>query len=457
MTTLAGEQESRLIESEEELFSFFHQFAKPTSQRRVGIECEFFGVERATGKGLPYIGPRGIEAILCRLAATFHYEPILEEGHVIALRRSDTWITLEPGGQVELSASPVRTVFEIEKQLETFRQELSQIEDYFPGIAWLSVGLHPFSALEELPWVPKRRYDLMREYFKSREPLAHEMMKITATNQVNLDFPDEATALSQLGLIFGITSIVSALFAHSGFSEGKPDDFLDRRIHIWNHTDRDRCGLLWEFMERGRSFRDYVEYLLELPMIFIVREERWIPMEGITFRQFLKKGKGSYRATVGDFELHLSLAFPEARFKHYLEIRGADAQRFPLIPSVAALWKGILYENEIREKTWNLMVDFSPQERLKLHESVPKEGLKARLGRVPILELARELCRLSSQGLSRQALKDEPSECIYLERINEEILKPGRTPAETLLQKWEGEFGQNPERLIQYLEIGSGK
>ncbi len=453
MTTLTGEKESHLIESEEELYTFFHQFAKPASERRVGIECEFFGVERETGKGIPYLGPRGIEAILCRLAATFRYEPVLEEGHVIALKREDIWITLEPGGQVELSAPPVRTIFEIEKQLETFRRELRQIESYFPGIAWLSVGFHPFSPLAELAWVPKRRYAIMGSYLKSRGALAHEMMKRTATNQVNLDFPDEATALSQFRAIFGITSIVSALFAHSGFAEGEPNGFQTRRVHIWGHTDPDRCGLLVEFTKEGKSFRDYVEYLLEMPMIFIVREDQWIPMEGVSFRKFVKKGKNSCRATVSDFELHVSTAFPEARFKHYIEIRGVDAQRFPLIPAVAAFWKGILYENEIREKVWSLVKDFSPKERLKLHESVPKDGLKAKLGKVPILELARELYRLSCEGLTRQASKGERSECVYLERMNEEILKPGRTPAETLLEKWMGEWGQNKELLIRYLEL----
>ena len=376
---------------------------------------------------------------------------------MIALRRSDTWVTLEPGGQVELSAPPVRTVFEIEKQLETFARELKEIKGYFPDITWLSVGFHPFSSLEELPWVPKRRYDLMAAYLKSRGPLAHEMMKRTATNQINLDFPDEATALSQLGVIFGITSIVSALFAHSGFSEGKPNGFLTRRVHIWDHTDPDRCGLLVEFAKEGKSFRDYVEYLLEMPMIFIVREDRWIPMGGISFRKFLKKGKDSQRATLSDFELHLSTAFPEARFKRYLEIRGVDAQRFPLIPSVAAFWKGILYEDEIRKKTWSLVRDFTSKERLKLHESVPKEGFNAKLGKAPILELARELYRLSCEGLTRQASKGERSECVYLERMNEEILKPGRTPAEQLLEKWKGEWGQKKEGLIRYLEIESSQ
>lgn len=453
MSTLTGEQESRLLESEKELYSFFQPFAKPTSQRRIGIECEFFGIEQETGKALPYLGPRGIEAILSRLAAAFHYEPLLEEGHIIALRRRETRITLEPGGQVELSAPPVPGLFEVEKQLDTFRRELLEIKNYFPGMTWLSVGCHPFSSVDEMAWVPKRRYELMAAYFQSKGGLAHEMMKATATNQANFDFPDEATALAQFKAVFGITSIASVLFAHSAFSQGKPNGFTTRRIHIWNETDPDRSGLLLAFLESGKTFRDYVEYLLEMPMIFIVRNEKWIPMEGISFREFLKKGKGASRATRSDFELHLSTAFPEARFKSCLEIRGMDAQPFPLIPSVAAFWKGILYDARSLEKAWELVRDFTPEDHLKFRQAVPKANFSTRLGKISIGELAEALFRIAREGLRRQAAAPAQDEGVYLDRLYEEVLKPRQTPAETLIGKWRGEFGQKSERLIRYLEI----
>ena len=188
-------------------------------------------------------------------------------------------------------------------------------------------------------------------------------------------------------------------------------------------------------------------------MMFIVRGGEWIPMKGMSFREFIRKGKDGHRATRADFELHLSTAFPEARLKHYLEIRGMDAQRFPLIPCVAAFWKGVLYDAEIRAKAWELVRHASAKEVLALHHEVPRLGLRARLGKVPVLEIARQLYRLSCQGLGNQASPDRPSECVFLDRMDEEILKPGRPPAETLLEKWNGEFGQNPQRLIQYLEI----
>lgn len=475
MSTLAGEQESRVLASEEELYGYFQKFSKPAARQRVGIECEFFGIERQTGKALLYFGPRGIEAILCRLAAAFHYEPVLEEGHVIALRKGENWVTLEPGGQVELSAPPVATIFEVEKQIQSFAGELREMEKYFPGIAWLSVGIHPFSSLQDTPWVPKQRYEIMKEYLGRRGRLAHEMMKLTATNQANFDYPDEATALAQFRVVHGVTSFVSAVFAHSSFSAGRPNGYWDRRLAIWNETDAERCGVLTEFLKEGKTFRDYVEYVLRMPLMFVVRGGKWVPMEGIPFREFVKKGRGEFRATLADFELHLSTAFPEARFKQYLEVRGVDAQRLPLIPAVAAFWKGVLYDAEVREETWKLVRNFPLKDRLALHRAIPKEGLKAKIGSSSVCEIVQQLFRLSCKGLGKQAKrgqvadakaasqpvpflsgpagKEEVSECLYLERIEEEIIAPCRSPAETLLEKWEGEFQRNPQRLVDYLEV----
>ena len=256
------------------------------------------------------------------------------------------------------------------------------------------------------------------------------------TNQVSFDFQDESSAFDQFRVIMGISSIASALFAHSPISLGKPNGFLTRRVYVWQDTDPDRSGLLLDFLNGGRSFRDYVEYLLEMPMIFIVRGPKWIAMDGVSFRKFLREGKDAFRATWGDFELHLSTAFPEARFKQYLEIRGVDAQPFGLIPCVSAFWKGIVYDEEIRKKVWDVVSPFTPAERLEFHRQVPQKGLKAFLGKTPALELAREITRLSKEGLRRQTGSAGTDESFYLERLEDEILKPGRTPAETLLERW---------------------
>lgn len=453
MSTLLGQSDSRILNSEEDLAGYFHAYIKSPQNRRIGLEAEFFAVDVDTGRALPYEGALSIHSILKELKSRFRYEAILESGNIIALKRGEWIISLEPGGQMELSAPPVANVFEIEKQLKCFFHELLSLNDRFPRAAWLAVGMQPFSSLEEITWVPKRRYQIMAEYLKTRGTLSHEMMKRTASNQVCLDYTSEENAMAGLRATLGLTSIVSALFAHSPFSDGRPNGFLTRRLDVWNHTGPDRSGLVAPFTRPGLTFRDYLDYLLEMPLMFIVRGEEWIPAQDLSFRRFIREGHLQQKATVADFELHLSTAFPEARIKQYLEIRGADCQRPDLIPSLAAFWKGILYEDETREKAWQLVAFASEEERIQLHQAVPREGLKARLGGKPILPIARELVDLSCASLARQPISEEKSECLYLERLRREVLLPEKSPAETLLSRWESEFNSDPRRLLEELRI----
>ena len=424
MSTLLGQSDSRALNSEEDLASYFQAFSKSPQKVRIGLEAEFFAVERKTGRALPYEGELSIHAILKELMTRFAYERVLESGNIIALTRGEWIISLEPGGQMELSAPPVANVFEIEKQLKRFLEELLSLNDRFPEAAWLAVGMQPFSALEEITWVPKKRYQLMREYLSTRGTMSHEMMKRTATNQICLDYTSEENAMAGLRLTLGITSIVSAMFAHSPFSDGRPNGFLTRRLDIWNHTSPERAGLIVQFTRPKMTFRDYLEYLLEMPLMFIVRRDEWIPAQHLSFRRFIREGYLGHKATLADFDLHLSTAFPEVRLKQYLEIRGADCQRPDLIPALAAFWKGILYDDTAREKAWQLVAFASAEERLALHRSVPREGLKAKLGNQPIMSIARELVELSRASLARKI--ERKSECIYLERLQNEIIIPGK-------------------------------
>jgi len=455
LTTFAGEKHSARLKSEENLYTYFNSFAKSRTAVRVGIEVELLGVDKATGKALPYEGSPGIHQILCEMVKRFDYKPVMEGEHVIALKRGDTFISLEPGGQIELSAPPVSNVFQIQSQVETFLEELREIRTLFPSIEWLAYGIQPFSRLDEITWVPKTRYAIMAEYFKTHGTLSHEMMKCTATNQINFDYLSGANAMASLRTALGITSIVTALFANSSFSEGQPNGFLSRRLHIWNHTDPERTGLIADFTRPGRTFRDYLEYVLRMPMMFVMRDGKWIPVKNRNFRQFIRDGFEGLTATLGDFELHLSIAFPEARLKQYLEIRGVDGQPRQLIAAAAAFWKGILYDSETMEKAWQLVDFATEEERIQLHAAVPKEGLKAKLGTKLIFPIAAELVELSCQSLAKQKTKDESrNECRFLERIREDIIRPCKSPAETLLEKWNGEFSKNSARLIEYLSIG---
>lgn len=449
MSTLRGETHTQPIHAEADLHGYFQSFAKSRKHFLVGLEAEFLGVDRESGKALLYDGKNGIHEVLKFLSARFSYEPLYDGANVIALTRGKALISLEPGGQIELSAPPVLDVFDIERQISIFLSELKTVEREMPGIRWLAYGIQPFSSLAEISWVPKTRYKILAEHIGARGTLSHEMMKRTATNQLNVDFENEEDAMASLRTALGITSIVSALFANSSFSDGRPNGFASYRMEIWNHTDPARTGLIMEFTRPRKTFRDYLEYILEMPMIFIVRDNRWIAVKDRTFRQFIREGYAGTKATLGDFELHLSVAFPEARIKQFLEVRGVDGQSPDLIPAVAAFWKGILYDEATRADAWELVSFAKEEERLRLHHEMPRLGLKACLGGKPIFPIAQQLVELACRGLAKQCT----SECVFLDRIREKIVRPGQSPGETLIQKWAGEFGRDPALLINYLGI----
>lgn len=455
LSTLMGETPSHILTSEEELYSYFEAFKKTPEGLLLGLEAEFLAVSKKTGKAIPYEGSVGIEALLKAVAKKFHYEELLDEGRVIALKRKDRTISLEPGGQVELSASPVKNCFEIKDQIDSFLTEFKQVlASSFSNVCLLAVGMHPFSELDEVTWVPKTRYKIMSEYLKNKGTQSHEMMKRTATNQLNVDYVSEEDAMDKLRVALGITSIVTAIFSNSSFSEGSPNGFMTRRLDIWNHTDPERSGLLFPFLEPNKNFKDYLRYILDMPMFFIIRKGNWIPLKGLSLRNFIKDGFQGERATMGDFELHLSTAFPEVRIKQFLEVRGVDAQAPALIPAVAAFWKGILYSSEARQKAWDLVSFATEDDRRVLHHEVARLGLKANLGSRPIYGIAKELVDLSCQSLARQKSKGETrDECYFLEAIREMIIRPKRSPGQTLLEKWEGEFLEDPRRLIDYLSV----
>jgi len=454
LSTFISGGKTTVLASESMLAGYFASHAKVRPCIFVGMELEVFGVNRENGKALSYFGPSGIEAILKNMAGRFGYEPINEADHVIALKRDDAMITLEPGAQVELSAPPAGNVFEVQGQIQRFFGELREVRKDFPGIEWIAAGIQPYSRLDEIDWVPKTRYGIMAEYFKMHGTLSHEMMKKTATNQVNFDYLDEEDAMESLRVAFGITSIVTAMFANSGFSDGAPNGFLTRRLEIWNQTAPERAGFLPVFTRPNRTFADYLDYVLDMPMLFIVRDARWIPMANKSFRSFIHDGVEDWKATLEDFELHLSTAFPEVRLKQYLEIRGIDCQSPSLIASVAAFWKGLLYQRDTKHEAWKLVAFATEEERIHLHQEVPKLGLKAKLGKRPIFEIARELVNLACDSLSRQTTAGETrSECQFLAQIQEQIIRSGQCPAEQFLTWYRKKPGRTPAEIIDRLRI----
>src|SRR5688572_18156644 len=393
------------IVSVEELAARFVAGGKPHGELRIGSEHEKVGVidgddDARLGMPVPYHGERGIAALFAALVER-GWTPQSEGGHVIALARGVEKMTLEPGGQLELSADPLTTVRAAEDEIGGHLAELAEVSRPL-GISWLGIGFRPFGTLEDVPWVPKGRYQVMRSELPQRGALALEMMKRTATVQANLDYEDEDDAARKMRAAMSVTSIVTALFAGSPLVDGKDSGHASYRARVWLETDPTRCGLLPFAFEDRPLFASYTEWALDVPLLFLYRGGRYFSAGGMTFRRFLAEGFEGERATVEDWDTHLTTLFPEVRLKHYLEVRGADAGPRPMVLALPALWKGLLYDRAACEGAVRLTAGLSYPERLALRAEVPRAGLLAQLpdGR-RALDVARELVALAREGLLR--------------------------------------------------------
>jgi glutamate--cysteine ligase len=445
----AADQQS-VVTSAEQLVAWFAAGEKPAKDWRVGTEHEKIGLSARDHASVPFEGPRGIAAVLERAAELDGWKRILEGGNLIALEKNGASITLEPGGQLELSGAPLRTIHETCSEFQGHLSLMKRVCEPL-GIVWLGLGINPIHGVAQIPQMPKQRYRIMRSYLPRRGSLAMEMMHATATVQANFDFASEADMVAKLRTALGVSPIVSAIFANSGLSEGKANGYVSRRLHIWQHTDPDRTGLLPMAFEPGFGYRDYVEWALDVPMFFVVRDGRYQEVDGISFRRFLQEGWRGVRATLDDWSRHLTTLFPEVRLKHVIEVRGADAVPPGLTCSLPALWKGLLYDAGAREAAWQLVAGSSQEEREAARGDVARRGLAARFAGRRVLELARELAAISREGLRRiaHAGRRDPDETAYLDPVFQQ-LELGVSPGQVVLDRWEGEWGRSLDRLIEY-------
>jgi glutamate--cysteine ligase len=438
------------IESVDRLVEFLRRSEKPTELWKVGTEHEKIGLLTPELRPVPYEGPRGVAALLEAVAATDGWQRVREGENVIALSKDRASITLEPGGQLELSGAPLRTIHETCSEFNGHLATMKRVCEPL-GIVWLGLGMHPLHGVPEIPSMPKSRYRIMRSYLPSRGSLALEMMFVTATVQANYDFSDEADMVAKLRTALAVSPIVSAVFANSSLSEGKATGFVSRRLHIWQHTDPDRTGLLPFAFEPDFGYRRYIEWALDVPMFFVVRRGSYHPAGGMTFRRFLREGWAGERASFADFDRHLTTLFPEVRLKHVIEVRGADAVPPGLTCSLPAIWKGILYDAQAREAAFELVAAASHDEREAARAEVARRGLAARYADRPMLELASALAVIAREGLRRIAHpgRRDPDETPFLEPVFEQ-LATGASPGQIVLDRWEGEWGRSVDRLIQY-------
>jgi glutamate--cysteine ligase len=436
------------IERREQLVEYFSAAAKPRDKWRIGTEYEKVAVRRGDGRAVPFSGPRGIEMLLRRLAERYAWEPIEEDGRTIALRGNKAAITLEPGGQVELSGEVCESVHCARAEFEEHIDQIVTVGDEL-DIAFLGLGMQPVSRVDEFERVPKRRYGIMWPHMARVGTLGQRMMTQTATVQVNLDYDSEADAMLKMRVGMATTPLLTAMFANSPLCDGDFNGYASFRGHIWTDTDPARCGLLPFVFRPTAGFEDYVEYALDVPMYFIVRGEQWFDMTAHTFRHFLANGHAGHRATMADWSAHLTTLFPEVRLKQYIELRGADSQAPELMLAVPALAKGLLYDADCLLAAWDLVKRWSWEELTELYHAVHRQALQARIRRIRLAEIARELVAIAIAGLHRQHVPARgEDESVYLERLEHEV-KRGRCPADTIVEKWIGEWDRDIARLIE--------
>ena len=435
------------LTDQRELAAWLESGCKPKSNWRIGTEHEKFGFCIESFKPLPYEGERGIRVMLEGLAREFNWEPVLEEGLPIALKKDDCSITLEPGGQLELSGGLLDNLHQTCNEVNAHLAEVRAVAEPL-GIGFIGMGFHPTATREDIDWMPKARYVIMRNYMPKVGSLGLDMMKRTCTVQVNLDYSSEADMVAKFRASLALQPIATALFANSPFVEGKPSGFLSYRSQIWTDTDPDRTGMLPWVFETGMGFERYVDWMLDVPMYFVRRNGRYMDMAGQSFRDFMAGRlpglEGEY-PTLADWEDHLTTAFPEVRLKRFLEMRGADGGPWRRLCALPAFWVGLLYDEDNLAACLDLSRNWTLEQRQQLREDVARIGLKARIGKQSVRDLAGRLLQLARQGLARRQRFNGAGdhEGSFLNSL-EDIVDRGTTPAEVKLaafeSRWQGDI-----------------
>jgi glutamate--cysteine ligase len=439
------------INSRDELVAWFEAGCKPKSMFRVGTEHEKFAFRVNGHDPVPYGGPRGIRALLDGMQHLLGWEPIMEGANIIGLAdvTGGGAISLEPGGQFELSGAPLDNVHQTASELFAHLAQVREIAGPL-GIGFLGLGMTPKWRRDEIPMMPKGRYKIMTAYMPKVGTLGLDMMYRTCTVQTNHDFSSEQDMVTKMRVALALQPVATALFANSPFTEGKPNGFVSFRSEIWRDTDNARSGMLPWVFEPGMGFERYVDYALDVPMYFIKRGDTYIDVSGKSFRDHLAgKLLPGQRATISDWANHVSTIFPEVRLKRYIEMRGSDGGPWRRLPSLPAFWVGLIYDDDNLAACWDIVKDWTAAERQKLRDDVPRLGFKATIRGRSLLDLAKQTLELSERGLvARKRLdRNGRDETRYLRPLFE-IVERGITPAEELLEKFHGVWNGSVEPIF---------
>lgn len=440
------------IEHKDQLLNYLESGVAPDrSTWRIGAEHEKFVFHRADNKPLAYNGADGKPGIKDVLEAfeEHGWDPVNESGNVIAEMRGGASITLEPGGQFELSGAPLESIHQTcDETSRHLRQAKAIGEDL--DIGFLGLGYHPTEKREDIPVMPKARYDIMRNYMPKVGTMGLDMMLRTCTVQVNLDFASEADMVEKFRIGLALQPIATALFASSPFKEGKPAGFQSLRSHVWTDTDPDRCGMLPFVFEDGMGFERYLDHMLDVPMYFVKRGNTYIDASGQSFKDFMN---GTLPAlpgelpTLTDFEDHMTTLFPEVRLKTYMEMRGADGGPWSRLCALPAIWTGLLYDTEAQQGAADLIKDWDIETLEKMRNDAPKHGLKAEVNGRSFLDVAKDVLTIADTGLkNRNCLSTSgDTEQGFLNSLFETV-ESGMTPADRMLEayngRWNGDISQ---------------
>ncbi|MDZ3837791.1 MAG: glutamate--cysteine ligase [Rhodospirillales bacterium] len=452
MATDPLHQREAVVTDKRQLVEYMAGGCKPEAEWRIGTEHEKLAYHLEDFRPLAYDEPGGVRAVLDGLIG-LGWQPVNENGHVIALvDGKGCSITLEPGGQLELSGAPLgnihQTCGEIDRHLKQVKAVAAEL-----NVGFLGIGYQPKWALEDIPWMPKQRYAIMRRYMPTRGSLGLDMMLATCTVQVNLDFDSEATMARMFRIGIALQPVATALFANSPFRHGRPNGFLSYRSYIWTDTDPDRSGMLPFVFEPGFGFERYVDYMLDVPMYFVYRDGRYIDVAGQSFRDFLAArlpGLPGEAPTLRDWEDHLTTAFPEVRLKRFLEMRGADGGPWNRLCALPAFWVGLLYDASARDAAWDMVKSWSAEEMAAIREGVPRLALRTPFRNGTVRDLALETLRIAHEGLSNRRREDGVGldETKFLHPLFT-IAESDFTPAEDLLAAYAGRWNESVDPVFR--------
>ncbi|TNJ47616.1 glutamate--cysteine ligase [Phaeobacter sp. B1627] len=440
------------IESHAQLAEYMESGCKPRDDWRIGTEHEKFGYCKDTLKPLPYEGKRSILAVLEGLRDRHGWAPVSEGGKLIGLTKGMANVSLEPGGALELSGAPLETIHETCDEVNIHLREVKDIADEI-GVGFIGLGAAPIWQHEEMPLMPKGRYTLMNDYMDKVGTTGRWMMRRTCTVQVNLDFASEADMVQKLRVALALQPVATALFANSPFFEGKPNGHKSWRSYIWRHMDAARTGMLPFVFEEGMGFERYADYALDVPMYFVYRDGKYINALGQSFRDFLKgelPALPGETPTLSDWADHLTTAFPEARIKKYMEMRGADGGPWRRLCALPAFWVGLMYDQSALDAAWDLVKHWDAETREGLRVAASVSGLQAEFGGVKMHDLAREVLALADAGLQARAREGAggliPNETHFLNALKESV-DSGKVPADELLERFEGDWNGDLTRI----------